>query len=345
MPNDRSLDGLEGSMPSDNLLGHVCLPPDWCELNVAVALSGGADSMALLRALRHFKTQQSGAGSLMALHVNHQLRGAESTDDAQWCQQQCETLGVPLEVLTCDTSQYATDSGVGIEAAARTQRYQLLTAAAEQAGVRYLATAHTRDDQVETVLFRTLRGTGLRGLAGIPRTRALTGSVTLVRPLLDCSRTRVIDYLTELGQGYRTDSSNAETQFTRNRLRHDLLPLLREQYNPELDSALVRLARQAEESQQVVESLAQRLLDEARRSSKPQTVSLCWYAFGEQQPLVVCEALRIAWREAGLAEQAMTYEWWRRLAEMVQKPCEGAVFNLPGNVRASIAGELFLLEW
>lgn len=332
-------------MPADDLSGHLELPPDWCELNVAVALSGGADSMALLRALRHFKTQHVGAGELLALHVNHQLRGAESADDAQWCRQQCETLGVPLEVLTCDTSQYASESGEGIEAAARSQRYQMLTAAAEQAGVRYLATAHTRDDQVETVLFRVLRGTGMRGLTGIPWTRALTGSVTLVRPLLDCSRTMVIDYLSELGQTYRTDSSNVETQFTRNRLRHELLPLLREQYNSELDGALLRLARQAEESQQVVESLARALLDRARRSAKPQAIGLRWEVFDGQSSLVVCEALRIAWREAGLAEQAMTYEWWRRLAEMVQEPREGAVFNLPGNVRASIAGELFLLEW
>ncbi len=332
-------------MPTDNLYGHLELPSGWCDLNVAVALSGGADSMALLRILRQIKSQQVGDGRLMALHVNHQLRGAESAADAQWCWKQCEALGIPLEVLTCDTSQYASDSGEGLEAAARAQRYQLLTAAAEQAGVRYLATAHTLDDQVETVLFRVLRGTGLRGLAGIPQTRALTGSVTLVRPLLDCSRSMIVDYLAELGQAYRTDSSNAETQFTRNRLRLELLPLLREQFNAELDSALVRLARQAGQTQQVIESQARRLLEAAECVAKPQALVLHCQVFHEQEPLVVCEALRMIWREAGLAQQAMTYEWWNRLGEMVQQPREGAVFNLPGNVRASIAGRRFLLEW
>ena len=342
MPNDRSPQGLK---PTDGLSGRVVLPSDWNEINVAVALSGGADSMALLRVLQEFKLQQGGTGRLMALHVNHQLRGTESAADAQWCRQQCEALDIPFEVLTCDTSQYANDTGEGIEAAARAQRYQLLTTAAEQAGVRYLVTAHTQDDQVETVLFRVLRGTGLRGLAGIPQTRSLTHSLTLLRPLLDCSRTMVINYLSSLGQEYRTDSSNAETQFTRNRLRHELLPQLREQYNQELNGALVRLARQAAESQDVVEMLARQLLDEAEWAAKPQAMSLRCQPFAKCETLVACEALRIAWRDAGLSEQAMTYDWWNRLAEMIKHPQDAQVANLPGNVRASIAGKTLLLEW
>jgi len=301
--------------------------------------------MALLHLLRQLKAQQGGAGALVALHVNHQLRGAESAADATWCRQQCKTLAIPLEVLTCDTALVAAETGEGIEAAARDLRYQLLTTAAEQTGVRYLATAHTRDDQVETVLFRVLRGTGLRGLAGIPRTRSLTPSITLIRPLLESSRAMVTGYLSDLGQEYRSDSSNAKTQFTRNRLRHELLPLLRAQYNSELDGALVRLARQAEQSQQALELQARCLLDVAACLSKPQVLTLRWQVFSGQPRLVVCEALRIAWREASLAEQAMTYQWWNRLAEMVQEPREGSVYNLPGSVRASIAGERLFLEW
>ncbi len=352
MPNDSLIyaSALADDV-ADDLPHCTWLPPGWGELNVAVALSGGADSMALLRALLYLKGQldlqgQLGsAGRLKALHVNHQLRDVESANDAQWCQQQCDLLGVPLEVLTCDTAQYAAETGEGIEAAARAQRYQLLTEAAEQIGFRYLAMAHTRDDQVETVLFRVLRGTGLRGMAGIPRTRALTPSVTLIRPLLSCSRERVIRYLSELGQDYRTDRTNADRRFTRNRLRLDLLPQLREQYNLELDGALVRLAKQAAEAQRFVESHAWGLLERADVSAKPQALGLHWQVFSDQPSLVVCEALRMAWREAGLPEQAMTFEWWNRLAEMIQQPRDGAVLNLPGNVHASIAGEQLLLKW
>lgn len=301
--------------------------------------------MALLRLLQEIKLQLGGAGQLIALHVNHQLRGDESSADAQWCQQQCDQINVPLEVITCDTAKTAAESGEGIEAAARNERYQRLTAAAEQTGVRYLAVAHTCNDQAETVLFRILRGTGLRGLAGIPRTRALTTSLTLIRPLLDCSREMVTDYLKELQQDYRTDSSNSETRFTRNRLRHELLPLLREQYNLDLDGALVRLAAQAEGAKTLVEEQARLLLDRAKMQATGSSVSLCWSAFAGCEQTLVCEALRLAWREAGLAEQAMTYQWWTQLAELMQQPCDDTVFNLPGNVRASITGDRLTLEW
>ncbi len=345
MSDDPFQDDLEPTADLLQKLRRGWRPIEWSGVNVAVALSGGADSVALLRALGQLKQQVGGSGKLVALHVNHQLRGDDSEEDAAWCRQQCEALGVPLEVLRCDTAQCAVETGEGIEAAARAGRYRLLTQAAENLGVRYLATAHTLDDQVETVLFRLLRGTGLRGLSGIPRTRVLTSSLTLIRPLLDCSRENVLDFLTSLGQTYRTDLSNDDRQFTRNRLRHELLPLLREQYNSELDSALVRLSGQAGDAQHFFELSARRLLDAAELSVKPQALALRWQVFAEQERLIVCEALRIGWRDAGLAEQAMSYAWWNRLASLVAHPREGAVLNLPGNVRASIAGDRLLLEW
>lgn len=342
VPNQRSTDSAE---PRDGLLRRLWLPTDWQDLHLAVALSGGADSMSLLRALTLCKQRQGGAGKLLALHVNHQLRGDESTADAHWCQQQCDALSVPVEVLACNTAEFAAQTGDGIEAAAREQRYQLLTSAAEQAGVRYLAVAHTRDDQVETVLFRALRGTGLRGLAGIPRTRALTPTVTLIRPLLDCSRAQVIEFLAELGQDYRTDTSNTDPQFTRNRLRNDLLPQLRDQYNQELDAALIRLAKQAGDAQQVVEVQARRLLEEAKLSLGNSTLALRCQPFANQEPIVASEALRIAWRSAKLSEQSMTHQWWTRLTDLVQHPRQDEIFNLPGNVSACVEGDQLVLQW
>lgn len=338
LPIDAS--ALAGALPDG-----AWLPPGWNDLNVAVALSGGADSTALLRVLGHFKGQRGGTGQLLALHVDHQLRGQESDADAQWCQQLCDSLRVPLKVLTCNTRQHAADSGDGIEAAARAERYRLLVEASQQAGVRYLATAHTRDDQIETILFRILRGTGLRGLVGIPPTRALTESLTLIRPLLHCTRADVMQYLADLQQDYRDDSSNVDHRFTRNRLRHELLPLLRDQYNSELDGSLLRLSRQADETQDFVEQQARRLLDGAERMVESRTLSLACSAFEDQPPLVAREAVRIAWREAGLGEQAMTYEWWRRLGELAQRMSADEVLNLPNSVRASIDGERLVLEW
>lgn len=317
----------------------------WRDLHVTVALSGGSDSVALLHAVLEIKRQVSGAGSVTALHVNHQLREAESDADEAWCKQLCQTLDVPLTVLKGDVARRAATDGDGIEAAARAERYELLTHAAEQLGARYLVIAHTSGDQAETVLLRLLRGAGLRGLSGIPRTRALTPSLTLVRPLLECSPEMLTAYLAELGQSYRTDSTNLSTEYARNRVRNELLPLLREQYNTEVDDALRRLAAQAEDAQRLVEALAGDLLAKCELSSSDSQLSLLVSPLYGEPPITVCEALRIAWRNANLPEQAMTYQWWRRLARLADSTAEEEILNLPAGVRASTEEGRLCLRW
>lgn len=301
--------------------------------------------MSLLRALSHQKQEIGGVGQLLVMHVNHQLRGAESDEDTEWLTRQCEQFQMPLEVLTADTAAYADELGHGIEAAARRLRYELLTRCAEQHGARYLATAHTRDDQVETVLFRTLRGTGLRGLAGIPPTRNLSAALTVIRPLLNCSREMVTDYLDAIGQPHRTDSSNDDPQFARNRIRHELLPLLRERYNSDLDAALLRLALQADEAQSTLEFLAEQQLSKAALVVAEHELSFDRFAFGQQQHVIAAEAIRIAWRRAKLGEQAMSYEAWSAMAALLQSDSRPSALNLPGNVHASIEGKRFVLRW
>lgn len=336
---------INASPQADALQTAVWLPPGWQEVNLAVALSGGADSVALLRVLLELKAKVGGSGKIIALHVNHQLRAAESDADAQWCQQLCQALNTPLEIRNCDTALHVATTGDGVEAAARAERYRLLTDAAEQAGVRYLATAHTRDDQIETVLFRILRGTGLRGISGIPRSRPLSPSLSLIRPLLGCSREMIVQFLSQLKQDHRTDLSNTDRQFTRNRLRHDLLPLLRDTYNTDIDSALIRLASQAASAQQTIESQAEQLLDAGTLPSTDTKLAFALNKFAGQDPTIACEALRIAWRKARLPEQAMTYDWWTRLANIAVEPTEGTILNLPGNVRASISDGQLLLKY
>ncbi len=321
-------------------------PQVWVEVHVAIAISGGCDSMALLRAVREIKKQRGGAGQVTAIHVNHRLRGAESDEDAAWCQEQCEMLGVPLKILRGEVTERARLEGDGLEAAARSRRYELLTQAAEQVGARYLATAHTQNDQVETVLFRLLRGSGLQGLRGIPRTRPLTLAVTLIRPLLACPRTLLEKYLAELQQSFRSDSSNEQLRFTRNRLRHELLPQLRKDFNQEVDASLLRLASQADETQRFIELRARMLLEASACTEVASgELALALGPLSQQPDVVVCEALRLAWREAGLSEQAMTYAWWRKLAGLAKGTCSEDVFHLPGKVHASTSGGRLILRW
>ncbi len=314
----------------------------WRNVHVTIALSGGADSVALLRGLVELKKQSGGRGIVSAAHVNHNLRGERSKADENWCAEFCQELEVPLSILHADTLGESEAVRDGIEAAARSQRYQLLTTAAEDRGARYLVTAHTEDDQVETVLMRILRGSGLRGLSGIPASRPLTPSLTVVRPLLSCRRVEIESYLESLQQPFCTDQSNFSDQFTRNRIRHELLPLLREQYNQEINAVLLRLASQSQDSHKVVEQQAQELLRRCDVKHGAQAVSMDCEPWNDQSSVIVCEALRMVWRDADLPEQAMTFEWWRRLAQLGTNP---EVLNLPGNIRAEMLEGRLALSW
>jgi tRNA(Ile)-lysidine synthase len=247
-------------------------------------------------------------------------------------------------VERCDVKRLAAVQGGGVEAAARDARHRLLTQMAEDVGARYLALAHTQDDQVETVLHRILRGTGLRGLAGIPGARVLSPGVTLVRPLLACTRRDVVEYLRAIGQPHRDDASNDELDFTRNRLRHELLPALRQAFNPDVDNALLRLAGLAGETQSAVEKLSAELLQACLTKAEDGRVEFEIAPLTGQPELLVCEVFRLAWRTAGFSEQAMTREWWQRLAQFAQNAEASGALNLPGNivVRRTARGQLSL---
>ena len=311
-------------------------PPErWRDVHVVVAVSGGADSVALLRALLELKQRAGGAGRIHAAHVNHQLRGEASMADKEWLLAACRRLDVPLLVERVDTAALAATQGDGVEAAARDDRYRVLTAMAESTGARFVVTGHTRLDQVETVLLQMLRGAGLRGLSGIPRTRSLSPSVTLVRPMLACLHSDAIIYLAELGQDHREDASNAESRFTRNRVRRELLPLLREKFNREVDAAVVRVGEMAGEAQALIEDLAAELFAKCSGDVASSTLTLNTAPLAGQREILVCEVLRRAWREAGFAEQAMTNQWWRELAQFAQSSAQAGSLNLPGNVRAT----------
>jgi tRNA(Ile)-lysidine synthase len=319
-------------------------PSQWRDVHVLAAVSGGADSMALLRALAEVKAASGGAGRLLAGHVNHGLRGVQADDDEAWLRDEAKRLGVPLEVRRYDTAGLAAQQGDGIEAAARSARYQLLTEMAESAGARFVALAHTRDDQAETVLFRLLRGTGLSGLAGMPFTRPLSLAASLVRPLLACRRADVLAYLQGIDQPYCTDATNAELGFARNRIRHELLPYLREHFSSEVVDALGRTAEIASQSQEIIDSLARPLLEMCRCSGPPDAaVALLAGPLAAQPPLMVCEVLRSAWRQAGLGEQAMTRREWMQLARLVQ-PSDAAALNLPGGMHASREGDMLVVR-
>lgn len=241
---------------------------------VIVGASGGPDSTALLAAL--VTLARRGAldpGTLVAAHLDHGLRGREGQRDRDAAAAIAARLGVSFVAGEADTNEEARRRGSGsLEAAARAVRYRFLLGVACEHDASLIAVGHTADDQAETVLLRLLRGSGLAGLSGIPRRRRLTDDVTLVRPLLGVTRGGiggVDEYLREVGLADLVveDASNDDPRFMRNRLRSEVMPLLRERVNPRADDALLRLAAQARRARKHLERAAASLLAEATTPS------------------------------------------------------------------------------
>jgi tRNA(Ile)-lysidine synthase len=236
--------------------------------------------------------------------------------------------------------------GDGLEAAARESRYRFLQSTAERLGARYVVTAHTADDQAETVLHHLLRGTGLAGLAGISRARPLGPAVTLLRPMLCLRRQDVTAYLNDLGQTYRQDATNAQLDYTRNRIRHELLPSLAANYNPQVVEAISRLAMLAGDAQAVIERDAHELAERAVRASKPATVEVDLSKLRGSPRHLVRELLVAIWRSRGWPLQSMGYAEWESLAAMAVEPAKQLSQRkrvFPGEITVERHGEALCL--
>ena len=300
----------------------------WHDVPVLIAVSGGSDSIALLRGLdliaRSVSTEPP---RLFVAHFNHRLRGAASDRDEAFVCELAKTLGRPCFVARSE--RCSTESATGIEEQARAERYAFFEQAAWECGARYLVTAHTADDQAETVLHRIVRGTGLAGLAGIPRVRQLNEACSLVRPLLTFRREALRSFLVELEQAYCEDDSNRDRSFTRNRIRHALLPQLAAEYNPGVSDALVRLAATVVDWQAWVDQQIEPLVDQAVMSHSAEQLTIALTPLREQPRFVLREVFVRLWQRQSWPLQAMGHDEWTRLVEFAQVPGSTS-FTLPG---------------
>lgn len=208
---------------------------------IVAGVSGGPDSMVLLHLLRTLAAEEG--FRVVAAHVNHRFRGAESDAEEELVRQTAAAWGVGCETAAIDVPAYIAESGLNPEEAAREKRYGFLREAARRNGAGTIALGHHADDQAETVLMRLLRGSGLGGLAGIPARRN-EQELELIRPLLRNTKNELLAYASRHSVPYAIDSSNADRRILRNAIRHDLLPAL-ESYNPQARASLLRLAEMA----------------------------------------------------------------------------------------------------
>jgi tRNA(Ile)-lysidine synthase len=294
-----------------------------------VAVSGGADSVALLRGLL-----DAGAGPLTVAHFNHQLRGAESDADAEFVRELAAGLGLPFRLGEADVRAAA--AGDNLEATARRLRYDWLAGL----GGMWVATGHTADDQAETVLHRVIRGTGIQGLRGIAPRRELASGVRLVRPLLGITRAEVLDYLAKLGQPFHEDTTNADLTFTRNRIRRELLPLLTT-LNPSVVSALCRLAEQAEAATAELDLHATRALAACEMPRAGELLVFDAFELAWVSDHGLGEMFRRVWEREGWPLGEMTAAHWRRLERVVAGNPPAAEF--PGGVHVRRVGRVVQL--
>ena len=241
------------------LAGCRKLDPEGEFRRLVVGVSGGADSTALLHCLSSLRDVLG--VELAAVHINHKARGAESDGDAAFVRKLCRELRVKCSIRSIDVAARARKRKISFEMAAREARYESFVSEARKAGPgTAVVTAHTRDDQAETVLLKLARGAGIRGLAGIPPRGEVDG-VTVMRPMLDISREEIISFLRSRKLEWREDSSNSSAGYMRNRVRHRVLPLIEADLNPNAKTALARTAEVLREDDALMQALTEEALE------------------------------------------------------------------------------------
>lgn len=291
------------------------------DAGIVVALSGGADSMALLYALAALR--QTDGLRLVAAHVHHGLRGEEADRDAAFVREQCEALDIPCETLFADVANQRL-SGEGIEQAGRRIRYAFFETVREQYAMRYIATAHHADDNLETVLLHLTRGSGLHGLCGVPPKNG-----RCIRPLLAVSRADIERFCEQQAIPFVVDSTNAECVYSRNRMRNAVIPHLRE-INPQVTEACTRMTASLREEDVYLETLADAYLEKAADGDKYRRDVLA-----EMPRVLQKRALkRIAEQEGGDPEE-------KHILLLLDVVENGGAVQLPGDVRL-VADERYL---
>lgn len=301
---------------------------------VVLALSGGPDSLCLLHILSELRERL--AFDLKALHVNHMLRGSEADADALWVEEHCRALGIPVRIVSCDVAGLAKEQGLSEEEAGRQVRYQALKEYAEGG---LIALAHNRNDQAETVLFRLLRGSGVHGLAAMDYKR----KDGVIRPLLDTPRDEIEEYCQRKGLAPRMDRTNSETEYTRNRIRLELIPQLEKAFNPNLQEALVRLAASARADDDLLNRMAEDTLAGcAADGGSDGVVVLEKEDLLALDPAIRARVLCLALQKLGL-EEDLSFVHRQALEDLLQKGRGGKTLQLPGGYLAGLfAGRLTL---
>lgn len=292
------------------------------EENVTVALSGGADSVCLLHLLVSLKKTYN--IKISAIHINHNLRGEESDRDEEFVKALCKSLDVPLTVLSINVKEISEKTGESIELAARNARYD----AFKKQGVGVVATAHTASDNLETVLFNITRGAGLKGVCGIPAKRDI-----YIRPLIFCTRQEVEEYISENNLSYVTDSTNLSDDYSRNLLRHKVVPVLKS-LNSSLEGTVTTMCESLKEDLSFLESTAQKVSLECVSDKGIKVKELKLQHISVVKRVLSAYFTKIT---GGFADSLHT-------ERMIETLFEGAKKSLPNGFYCEVKNDLFYIK-
>ena len=295
---------------------------------VLVAISGGADSVALLNVLVRLKHQGVINTELAAGHVNHDLRGNESDGDSEFVSELGDRLGIEVLTSSVDTTEYAKENKLSIETAGRDLRFGALCEMASKAGAETIATAHHKDDNAETMIHRLMRGTGFRGLGGIWLRRQF-GGIKVVRPLLCVSREEIESYCNDNGFTWRTDRTNAETVYTRNKIRHLLLPAIQKESKGDISEKLFELSVKSQKLYTKVEAHAEQAFSEMIIEMNSNRLVLDRNSLSQLYRLTAVEVVRRAITSIGSGERDLTQEHYDRIIALAADNSSGKVIELP----------------
>ena len=293
-----------------------------------VAVSGGADSVALLHLLAELRGPLG--FTIAVAHLNHSLRGADSDEDAAFVGRLARSLGVEAVLESADVRALASSEKRSLEDAGHQARRRFLMRVAAQRGCDAIATGHHADDQAETVLIRLIRGAGVRGLAGIEP----VSSDRLIRPLIECKRLELRRYLDDRGIPFREDSSNLDVTFLRNRVRHELIPALERDFNPSMVRLLCRAAASMTEVERLLSALADKALAETLVESSDDMILLDSQGLRPYDKVTWRYVFQRVYRDLAGDLHALSHAHLQALVDLVEKRPAGTVIHLPRGIEA-----------
>ena len=296
---------------------------------ILLAVSGGADSTALMYAMHDLKAENFFDAELLCAHINHQLRGADGDLDEEFVVKQAKKLKLDVMTRRIDVREFARLNKLSIETAARQLRIRALIDIAKANNCELIATAHQKNDNAETIVQRLSRGTGFRGLGGIWPKRVFADEIKFIRPLLCFTRDEILNYLKQRNLNWRRDHTNADCAYRRNYIRHRLLPILQQDCVGSVVEQLSQLAQSARSYYNMVCSRADELWPGLTDCDEDKTVLDLEPFLVESQPVKV-ELIRRILANIACGEKYLTREHYENILQLVEQNVAGKKIELPG---------------